>query len=60
MTARDRIETVAYQSPTPEQTARTLAEARRLRAEAVAALLTRGWTALSGIFQSGGHAHPAR
>jgi len=59
MTARSRIETVAYQTPTPEQTAQIIARARRLRAEAVASLLARGWTALRGLFQGAGHSRPA-
>ncbi len=59
MTSRDRIETVAFKTPTHEQTQRIVAEARRLRAEAVATLLSRAWSALSGRFQSGRPAHTA-
>lgn len=60
MTARTRIEPVEFTMPTPEQTAQVMAEARRLRAEALARLLSRGWSALKGLFPAGGRATHAR
>lgn len=59
MTARNRIETVAFQTPTPAETARVMAEARRLRAKALAGMLARAWASLRGLLHGENHARPA-
>lgn len=59
MTARNRIDTVAFKTPTPAETARVMAEARRLRAEALAGLLARAWASLRGLFHGARHANTA-
>lgn len=59
MTARDRNKTVAFQTPTPTETARVMAEARRLRAEAVASLLASAWARLRGLLHAASDARPA-